>query len=456
MATTRESVDGVADGVSQVVKLAFPQFLVALFVVKTRAPAKTVRGMKFLHSLQDYYLAEIRSYIRTGHRPETDSDGARYIDTLEFWKNSHHRLQHEANERIYTRERKPDASRLVETGPLLRQDGEIPPIIHGKGRGIKRKRATVTAIHPETGKQKAVHVPAFPITGSQPSASSSASDASLPNAIYALQNSISASPINPSTTASIILFIISTLRAWFVVANNPFHHGKSPNTLQPTTKGPSSDITRELPSRDESLDSTTARTLFPLVYTAIGRLDDNTNSRFYQNQLIYEIIRLLKDILEQIHHLAGSLSTMKLSHSKNSTAVVPSPPKKPRRSARFGGQNAALSPDQPPPLQQPQLDPKTPANNNDSAIQTLCNILIYAVEALHPEIRPTDGTIEEGWLFFLLQRTSEVIKAAYSTIINIDDNNNSTEFVREARAEKNQGSASTVSNIVAGEKCLMF
>lgn len=53
MATTRESVDGVADGVSQVVKLAFPQFLVALFVVKTRAPAKTVRGMKFLHSLQD-------------------------------------------------------------------------------------------------------------------------------------------------------------------------------------------------------------------------------------------------------------------------------------------------------------------------------------------------------------------------------------------------------------------
>lgn len=144
--------------------LSFPRFIAALFFAKSKSVEISVSGKSIpfrrecwhcLHLVTDY-LANVRSCIRAGQRPEIVSDGTRYIDTLEFWSDSHHRLRGELNEqkaRVYTLQRELDSFKGAQSQDQLKQRREKPPPVTACGK--KRKRATVPVSQPEIGEQKA-------------------------------------------------------------------------------------------------------------------------------------------------------------------------------------------------------------------------------------------------------------------------------------------------------------
>ena len=131
-----------------------------LILVKSKPPGRLIKGSTYKVTISfftffffsgasaDGWLAEhferIRSYIKAGRRPILESDCARYVDTLSFWKDSHQRQQNELE----------DLKRQIDSlkGQLnARQDGEyldpIPPNAEGilaipmiKAQGKKRKR----------------------------------------------------------------------------------------------------------------------------------------------------------------------------------------------------------------------------------------------------------------------------------------------------------------------------
>ncbi|KAL8879215.1 MAG: hypothetical protein Q9198_003134, partial [Flavoplaca austrocitrina] len=127
--------------------LSFPKFLAALFLIKIKAPEVSVQD----------YLAKLRSHVRTGQRPELKTNDARYVDTLDFWKDSFHQLQNQMNEqkaRVYALERELDLSKATRPQSLSDQtDKKAPPAIT---RGKKRKRATLTANQSEFNGQQDV------------------------------------------------------------------------------------------------------------------------------------------------------------------------------------------------------------------------------------------------------------------------------------------------------------
>lgn len=113
-----------------------------------------------MHLLTDH-LANFRSYIRTGQRPELDSNGAQYIDTLDFWKDSYHRLQNQVSEqeaRVYALERELDVFKNAKPQNHSEQSKKKPPPVTACGK--KRKRATVTVNHPEIEEQNPIAGPA--------------------------------------------------------------------------------------------------------------------------------------------------------------------------------------------------------------------------------------------------------------------------------------------------------
>lgn len=157
MAPTRD----VTEEARGPIKPSFPGFIVALLLAKSKPPEVTVRGNNYTPIMEMITTQlrvssrlpwKLRCYIREDGRPGNDSTGARYIDTLTFWKDTHQRLQQELYEqrtRIYSLERELDASKGLESpAPAQENERREPPGTHSSSRGKKRKRGnTIVAGH---------------------------------------------------------------------------------------------------------------------------------------------------------------------------------------------------------------------------------------------------------------------------------------------------------------------
>ena len=92
-------------------------------------------------------------------------NGAQYLDTMNFWKDSHHRLQKQLDEqkvRSYALERELDVVKNAKPQNQSEQSKEKPPSVTARGK--KRKRANVIANHPEIEEQKAIADPTKTLT----------------------------------------------------------------------------------------------------------------------------------------------------------------------------------------------------------------------------------------------------------------------------------------------------
>ncbi|KAI4255171.1 MAG: hypothetical protein L6R42_006871 [Xanthoria sp. 1 TBL-2021] len=375
-------------------------------------PTKDHTGQAYNVHLPTDHLANFRSYIRTGQRPELDSNGAQYIDTLDFWKDSYHRLQNQVSEqkaRVYALERELDIFKNAKPQIQSEQSKKKPPPVTARGK--KRKRATVNVNHPEIEEQDVIAGPANTVTDPQNTPGFDLRDPQLPDAFYALQKSLSVPSTEPHVTASIIIFITSTIRSWACKTNHTPSpdHDEAAASMQPNSTTPQADTTTTDPSKngEDGFTPATVRIIFPVILVAIDKLSSNPAAHQYQQQCIYAIIKLLKDMLDQMCNLASSTSDPDPQTTKPTT-------KKPRRSARVSGRN----PPAPAAIKHEQQTPAIliPSNDPPDEHQHLTNLsgfLTAAIQAVHSDSSsgpPSNQTIQEGWMFFLLQRISEVLK----------------------------------------------
>ncbi|KAL8713085.1 MAG: hypothetical protein Q9225_006841 [Loekoesia sp. 1 TL-2023] len=378
------------------VKPSFPEFVVALFLAKSKPPEIPVRD----------YLAYIRAFIRTGHRPTKDLNGAHYVDTLAFWKDSHQRLQQEMNEqraRIYSLERELDAWKDAGSQKSPQQIGKRPALneVLPNGRRKKRKR-TDTAV--ETTEAESHQVTTSMLTravlldGSIAGLNcethpnwtdrkvSHAPEMDLLDAIYALQKSLSQSPTVPSQTASIIVFFISQLRDRAMsVGPLPHHSNDNNKSIQPSRSAKITVKAQINSSSEKLLNVRTERFLFSILLAAIDKLDQLSDTGGLQDQLVYVVVKLLKDLLNQVCLLAAA-NVNKTQQQGNELV---------RRRSTRGKKSAA-----------PQFWELTP----DEDTMRRCSFLANALQALQ-EGRQTDQAIKEGFMFFLLRRIGETLNA---------------------------------------------
>ncbi|KAL8736031.1 MAG: hypothetical protein Q9166_000593 [cf. Caloplaca sp. 2 TL-2023] len=407
-----------ADRVAACIEPLFPRFLVALYLAKSKPPEATVRGRNppsHINCLQIHFtpdhLTTIRSYIRDGKRPEKDSNGGRYIDTLEFWKDSHHQLQNEANEqraRIFRLERELDAYKDAESQVQSGQKRKTPaPDAAANPRGKKRKRASVNASELGAGGRNTTEPSGSILTDVQDDSVPKIRDPGLPDAIFALQKSLLASPAEPATSASQIQFIISMIRKQALPTELPSPTSNSSNSLlRPSLAAHLPEtllITAAFSNNDDPFSPANARIFLPLIFSAIDKLGQtHMHLGFtYQDQLIYAITKLMKDILDQICHLAASSP---ISNPDNSKLTFPTTTKRPRRSKRVTRKTNT-------PCLPPPSSPDQTISSSHKEITHLSNFLTSTIHTLHPTTRPTDRAIAEGWLFFLLQCITAILKS---------------------------------------------
>ncbi|KAL8852536.1 MAG: hypothetical protein Q9221_002532 [Calogaya cf. arnoldii] len=317
---------------------------------------------------------------------------------MNFWKDSHHRLQKQLDEqkvRSYALERELDVVKNAKPQNQSEQSKEKPPSVTARGK--KRKRANVIANHPEIEEQKAIADPTKTLTD--------------PRNAPGLLN-LRVPSTEPHVTASIIIFITSTIRSGACKSTpTPYpNHDEARALTQPNPTTPQADTTTIDPSRngENRFTPATARIIFPVILAAIDKLSSNPTAHHCQQQCIYAVIKLIKDMLDQMCHLASSTSH-----------AVPQPTKpparKPRRSARVSGRN----PPAPSAFKHEQeiLPNLIPVKNPPDEHKNLTNLsgfLIAAIQALHSSDSsrsPTNKTIQEGWMFFLVQKISDVLKA---------------------------------------------
>ncbi|KAI4286476.1 MAG: hypothetical protein L6R35_004271 [Caloplaca aegaea] len=379
-------------------KPSFLEFVVALFLVKSKPQELTVKD----------YLTSLRSYIRNGHCPESHN-GARHLDTLAFWKDSHHQLQQEVNEQrvqIFNLKRELETTRHADPNIPAKATDKRPisdPVPDDRSK--KRKRgnnnnstiepveqhnAGATAIH----QAASLHSPQLWTYGEVPQDMTDGRSiddpaTALPYAIYSLQKALKEKSIPVSTTASIIMFITSTLRKCIIAVELPSEASDSRNRIvQSKAKASPSAILAEEPSRISKgrlLDATKGRTTFAVVLAAMEKLGDPNGGEPIQSQLVYAIINLLKDMLDEVCRLAAG--TPLENHEQNNKA-----PK--RRSCR--GKK----------LTQPPSSEAAPAGDT----MQVCSFVTGALQSLRGG-RQTDEAVREGFMYFLLGRIGEVLKA---------------------------------------------
>ncbi|KAL8691130.1 MAG: hypothetical protein Q9218_003582 [Villophora microphyllina] len=366
----------VAKDTPESIKPSFPGFVVALFLAKSKPTGITVRE----------YLANLRSFIRNGQRPKTGPNGPRYIDSLAFWKDSHQRLQNELNEqraRIFALEQELDASRGTDSQavdqPLVRKEAQA---IVSSSRGKKRKRgiADGTDIKAETQYGSTVR----PLgTDRLDHSLLRTHEAGLPDAVYALYRSLSTSSCDPSTIASILRFVLSEFRRSAIpIDSSPNNSSKYTHPLQPRL----AERPNEAMANGGGLfDATTMLVIFPRLLAAMERIGSTPIGSKFQRQLIYDVVELLRDLLDHVCHLA-------VTDAKGNQVRKALPPK--RRSTR--GKKQTTSP-------APRLTP-------DDNIMKICRLIIYALQTMRKE-RQADQAIVEGFTFFLLRRIGEVLRS---------------------------------------------
>ncbi|KAL9603055.1 MAG: hypothetical protein Q9219_001419 [cf. Caloplaca sp. 3 TL-2023] len=342
------------------------------------------------------YLKSIRSFIRTGHRPTNDLDGARYLDTLAFWKDSHQRLQQEIIEqrtKIYRLERDLDVRRNVESQDSPQQSCKRPALdeVSPNGRNKKRKRANTATRTTDAEAQHAMvqtsDMPKLLLQGSMPDVHGGAypclttdtllrtANPGFPDAIYALQKSLTRSPLVPSETANIIAFIISQLRNWALGESAPRHNSKA----RPTKSAKNIQVDRG----KEDLCDHAGRVILPILLGALDKLGQSSDEDGMQRQLVHMIVTLLEELLVQICSLAAAEANENYQRG-NKTAK--------RRSTRV---KKSIAP------QVPDLVP-------NQEIMRRCAFLVCALQSLQKE-RWVDRAIQEGFMFLLLRRIGETL-----------------------------------------------
>lgn len=347
------------------------------------------------------YLEHIRSYIRTGHRPTTDRDGARYVDTLAYWKDSYQRLQQETNEQrahIYRLERELDDLRGKVPWTPPQQSGKRPaPDEEAPNGPSKKKKRTNTSMRTRNAESQEAVIslssqPASlqtPMAALQCDAHLTGADpgmlhrreAGLLDAIYALQKSFIQSPLIPSLTVSIIVYIISELNHLVTSAGPlPNHHGAD-RTRRPLKNTADSQTNRE---SGNILDADIGRPVFSMLLVAMDKLGHMSTKDGFQEQVVYLMVEFLNGLLNSICALAAA--TTKASHPSEKEPVR-------RRSTR--GKKLVAPPT-------PEM---TPVGN----IMIQCNFLLNALQVLRKG-RPMDQAVMEGFMFFLLRKIGGTLK----------------------------------------------
>ncbi|KAL8855814.1 MAG: hypothetical protein Q9198_010811, partial [Flavoplaca austrocitrina] len=147
------------------------------------------------------------------------------------------------------------------------------------------------------------------------------------------------------------------------------------------------------------------------IINAIDKFSATSTHQVYQQQCIYAVIKLLKDILDHVCQLASS--TNKFDTQAPEIPTEP-PTKKPRRSARVRGESprsssSITSEQQAAPVQ----TPSNPPRDDHKQLTSLVVFLIAVIQRLYPinmSNQPISKTIQEGWMFVLLQRIGDVLK----------------------------------------------
>lgn len=309
----------------------------------------------------------------------------------------------EQRARIYSLERELDAWRDAGSQKSLQQIGKRPALneVLPNGPSKKRKRTNTVVktteaeshhimtpvstravlldgsiaglnceTYPNWTNRKVLHIP----------------ETGLFDAIYALQKSLSQSPMVPSQTASIIVFFISRLRDRAMSVEPLPQHSNGINGYVQSSRSAKTTVKAQIDSNSEKLlDPATERFLFSILLASIDKLGHSSDRDGLENQLVYVLGKLLEDLLNHICLLAAA-SADKTQQQRNEPVR--------RRSAR-GKKSAA-----------PQVRELTPDEN----IMRRCSFLANALQALQ-EGRQTDQAIKEGFMFFLLRRIGETLKA---------------------------------------------
>ncbi|KAI4118824.1 MAG: hypothetical protein LQ345_001217 [Seirophora villosa] len=376
---------GIISATQNYRKPSFLEFVVALFLAKSKPQELTVRD----------YLTSLRSYIQNGHRPE-DYNGPRYIDTLAFWKNSHQQLQQEVNEQrvqIFNLKRELEASKYAKATEKRPISDPVPD-----NRSKKRKRGNNNGPKIDPVEQHDVAAtagnPAASLHGGLPPDMTDGRRldhpaTALPYAIFSLQATLNEDSVPASTTASIVMFITSTLRKCIVTVKPFLEDSDNRNRIVQSKANASpaailaDDVSRM--SKGRLLDATRGRTILAVVLSAIEKLGQSNDGEAIQSQLIYATIKLLKDSLDEICRLAAVTPLEDHEQNKN-------PPR--RRSGR--GKKPT----------EPQVPQMTPAGD----ARLICSFIAGALQSLQSG-RRTDEAVREGFMYFLLRRIAEVLKA---------------------------------------------
>ncbi|KAL8908961.1 MAG: hypothetical protein Q9207_000537 [Kuettlingeria erythrocarpa] len=394
------------------------------------------------------YVAKVRSFIRTGLRPDY-CDGARYVDTLAFWKKSHQRLQEELAEQralVFVLEGQLDAAKSAEPSSALpevikkRPAPDPAPI----GCNKKRKRGDTEVAEPFCEGQRDIAGPVLPtpdlLDTPRPCAHGEAFPTlvdgrllddpiiGLPDAVYALQRSLFRNPDGPSTTAKIVMNIVVIIRTQTISAK-PLkevrnvtaassstlsrHPRSSTRIIDGSVMFPPSSPRSPLrpshgsrdvispsmnndppatkpsdwnsPSKERMLDAATGRTIFSILFSAMDQIGYVGDGDVTQCQLIYAVVELLKDLLDHICQLASGAPTGNQSQNRMLTRLRSSQAKQPS---------------------DVQTSDLVPADD----IMSICGFVVGALQSFRRG-RPADEAVREGFTFFLLSRVGKTLKA---------------------------------------------
>ena len=337
----------------------------------------------------------------------------------------------EQKARVYALERELDLSKATRPQSLSDQtDKKTPPAI---SRGKKRKRAALTANQSEFNALQDVvdltntvtdplNARGFGLSGRVLKEKSTTGlltvpDPQLSDAFYALQKSFSAPPKEPRIIASMILFTISTIRSWAYKStsisasdsngSNALAHPSSSTTVPQADTIP----TAAASNGEDRLTPAAAGLIISTIINAIDRFSATSTHQVYQQQCIHAVIRLLKDILDHVCQLASSTSNVDTQAPEIPTEP---PTKKPRRSARVRGVSPSSSSTITSEKQEaPFQTPSNPPRNDQKQLTSLVVFLSAVIQRLYPNNmgnQPTSKTIQEGWMFCLLQRISDMLK----------------------------------------------
>lgn len=393
------------------------------------------------------YVAKVRSYIRTGLRPDY-CDGARYVDTLAFWKKSHQRLQEELAEQralIFVLERQLDAAKSADPLKALPEIKKRPapdPALIGCNKKRRRGNTEVAeALHEGERDIAGTVLPTAdllntPRPWTHGETLSTLVDGrllddpiiGLPDAVYALQRSLFRNLADPSTTANIVMSIIMMIRTQTISAEplkevrtmaatfsstlsrRPLSSAciidgsvmfppSSPRSPLRPNDGSKDVISPSVnnappatksgdwssPSKEKMLDGATGRTIFSILFSAMDQIGYLGDGDVTQCQLIYAVVELLKDLLDHICQLASGTSTGNQSQNRMLTRLRSSQGKQPSDA---------------------QTSDLVPADD----IMRICTFVVGALQSFQKG-RPADEAVREGFMFFLLGRVGKTLKA---------------------------------------------